>query len=373
MTINLRKRKQTKNGKISLYLEIYKGKTTNADGKSRYIREYEYLNMFLVDNPRTEADKQHNKEVLQLAKNIKNKRELELQSGVHGFKMPKSKNTNFYQYYHRIAEKRRNTPSYQTWRIILNTFKDFAGENITFSEITSIFCEKYLDYLQNKVSLKGTKLKNSYINKHLNYLFIVVRQAINDKIISENPLQNIKLLKIKEPEIIYLTLPELKQLVKTDFKYPVLKRAFIFACLTGLRWSDVYKLQWSEIKESDGKYLLAYRQKKTQEQNYLPLPEQALNYLGERGFDTEKVFNLTNYDNSITVKLQAWCELAGVKKKITFHSSRHTFAVLQLSFGTPIFTVQKLLGHTSISSTMKYANIVDAAKVDAMNVIPNIL
>jgi len=67
MTINLRKRKQTKNGKISLYLEIYKGKSTTLEGKTRYIREYEYLDLFLVDAPRTEADKRHNKEVLQLA------------------------------------------------------------------------------------------------------------------------------------------------------------------------------------------------------------------------------------------------------------------------------------------------------------------
>jgi len=73
MTINLRKRKQTKNGKISLYLEIYKGKTTTADGKPKYIREYQFLNLFLIDNPKTEADKQQNKKILQLAKNIKNR------------------------------------------------------------------------------------------------------------------------------------------------------------------------------------------------------------------------------------------------------------------------------------------------------------
>ena len=68
MTINLRKRKQTKNGKISLCLEIYKGKSTTLEGKTRYIREYEYLDLFLVDAPRTEADKRHNKEVLQLTR-----------------------------------------------------------------------------------------------------------------------------------------------------------------------------------------------------------------------------------------------------------------------------------------------------------------
>jgi len=61
MPINLRKRKQTKNGKISLYLEIYKGKITTVDGKPKYIREYQFLNLFWVDNPKTESDKQQQK------------------------------------------------------------------------------------------------------------------------------------------------------------------------------------------------------------------------------------------------------------------------------------------------------------------------
>jgi site-specific recombinase XerD len=62
----------------------------------------------------------------------------------------------------------------------------------------------------------------------------------------------------------------------------------------------------------------------------------------------------------------------GVDKKITFHSARHTFAILILDNDTPLFTLQKLLGHSSIASTQKYANIVDSKKRDAVNVIPNV-
>jgi site-specific recombinase XerD len=62
-----------------------------------------------------------------------------------------------------------------------------------------------------------------------------------------------------------------------------------------------------------------------------------------------------------------------IDKKITFHCVRHTFVVLQLSLGTPIYTVQRLLGHTDIASTLGYANILDSEKEKAMNRIPNIL
>ena len=76
MSINLRQRKQSKNGKISLYLEIYNGTTTTSDGKIKYHRKYEYLNLYLIDKTKTEADRTHNKNVRQLANNIKSKREL---------------------------------------------------------------------------------------------------------------------------------------------------------------------------------------------------------------------------------------------------------------------------------------------------------
>ncbi len=74
MKIHLRQRKQTKKGNISLYLEIYKGTTKNANGKIVGNRDYEYLDLYLVDKPRTPIDKQHNKETLKLAENKSKKR-----------------------------------------------------------------------------------------------------------------------------------------------------------------------------------------------------------------------------------------------------------------------------------------------------------
>ena len=73
MTINLRKRKQGNKGRIYLYLEFYKGKNILPDGKIKYIRDYEFLNMYLIDKPKSISDKTHNKNILQIAENIKNR------------------------------------------------------------------------------------------------------------------------------------------------------------------------------------------------------------------------------------------------------------------------------------------------------------
>jgi integrase len=371
MTINLRKRKQGKNGKISLYLEIYKGKTTSADGKTKYIREYQFLNLFLVDNPKTEADKQHNKKILQLAKNIKSEKELELHTNRYGFQTTDDyKDTNFYEYFSNQVEKKKDMPVYRSYKQALKTFEGFAGLDTTFAEITENFCEKYLQYLRTKSNSKGKLLEKSSVRYYFKFFSSVIFQAVKEKVITENPLLLMERLKVDKPEIVYLTFDELKQLVQTDCKHSILKSAFIFSCLTGLRWSDVYKLQWSEIQENQGKHSIVYRQKKTQQLNYLTLPDQALTYLGERGLDTEKVFKLPQYNARFNRQLQGWCKDAGINKATTFHSSRHTFAVLQLSLGTPIFTVQKLLGHSNRSSTMVYANIIDSEKERAMNIIP---
>ena len=373
MTIHLRKRKQRKNGKISLFLEIYKGTITNPDGKVKFLRDYKYLNLYLVDNPKTEADKQANKKILQLANAIKSKTEVELHTNRNGLQSNTYKNTNFSEYFYNFVEKKQNSSTYINYKGLYNVFTKFAGDNISFEELSENFCNRFLNYLQTKQSLRHHNLLGSTVKSYWFMFGSVIRYAIKEKIITENPLSLIKSFKTSKAKIVYLTLSELKSLVLADCRHSEIKRAFLFSCLTGLRWSDIFKLKWSEIIVNGGKYSIEYRQKKTSELNYLPLSEQSLIYLGERKDGNDLVFNLNKYNNHLTKYLHNWCKNAGVNKKITYHSSRHTFAVLQLSYGTPIFTLQKLMGHSTISSTMVYADIVDSEKEKAMNVIPNIV
>lgn len=95
MKVHLRQRKQTKNGKISLYLEIYKGTVKTDEGKTKALRDYEYLGLYLIDNPQNKRERQTNKETLELAKSIRAKRELEIKNGQYGFKRTGSQNADF--------------------------------------------------------------------------------------------------------------------------------------------------------------------------------------------------------------------------------------------------------------------------------------
>ena len=114
------------------------------------------------------------------------------------------------------------------------------------------------------------------------------------------------------------------------------------------------------------------KQKKTGGQEYLDINPQAVQYMGERRKADDRVFVGLKYSSYMITELRMWAMRAGITKDITFHSGRHTFAVLMLDLGADIYTVQKLLGHKEIGTTQIYAKIMDKKKQQAVSMIPNI-
>jgi len=147
---------------------------------------------------------------------------------------------------------------------------------------------------------------------------------------------------------------------------PDMKQAAIFSALTGLRFSDVKKLTWGELQYSKAEgFYIQFIQKKTKGVEVLPIPEQAFTILNQRGEPNEKVFPLLKYSAHNNKLLQQWISKAGINKTITFHCFRHTNATLQLSLGTDLYTVSKMLGHREIKTTQGYAKIIDKTKREA--------
>lgn len=374
MKVHLRQRKQSKDGSISLFLEIYKGSTTTADGKVKNLRDYEYLNIYLIDKPKTPIDKQSNKDNLLLAESIKAKRELEIKNGIYGFKNDFKQSANFIDYFRDQTEKRlQSDGNYGNWDSALKHLIKFAGTKVSFREIDQTFCENFRDYLKNTAKKpNGKPLSSSSVSSYFNKFRACLKEAVKKKIIFYNPATDVTNPKVIENIRQYLTFDELKAIVKVDCRYEVLKRAFIFSCLTGLRWSDLNKLKWSEVQNTNEGWRITFHQQKTKGLQYLDISEQARGYLGEEGNPDEKVFTGLKYSSYMNVELSKWMMRAGITKDITFHCARHTFAVLQLTLGTEIFTLSKLLGHSELKTTQIYAKIIDEKKREAVNKIPDI-
>jgi len=374
MEISLRQRTSKRTGRVTLYLEYYKGYTKLPNGKIKHDRDYEYLDYFLYDKPKNPAEKQHNKENLKSAEAVKAQKILEVQNGTYGFNNTHKLNTNFIEYFKKLTEERyQSLGNYGNWDSTLKHLINFASATTTFKDITPEFCEGFKDYLLNKVKTKtGNGLSQNSSSSYFNKFKASLNQAFDDKIINENPAKRIKSIKAEETEREYLNQEEIQALMKAECRYEVLKNAFLFSCFTGLRWSDINLLTWSKIQEFEGGYKVQFKQQKTKGVEYLDIPTNALQYIGERGNPEDRVFTGLKYSAYMNTALSQWVLRAGITKQITFHCARHTYATFLLTKGVDIYTVSKMLGHRELKTTQIYTKVIDQKKRDAVNVFDEV-
>lgn len=374
MKITLKKKK-INNDKLSLYIEYYKGSQLDKDGKRIHIRDFEYLKLYLHQNPKTAVEKKENKENELLSKQILSIREAEFFQGKFDIKNTSKSKRRFLDYFSEKAEEKVDSPkNYGNWTATLVHLKRCISPNLLFEEIDENFVKRVRNYFEKEAKTKSDTLlslnsKYSYYNKFKASL----RAAFDDGYLSINFASKTKSFEQAESQREYLTHQELQVLASTDCKYDVLKRAFIFSCLSGLRWSDINTMVWSEVRDEDnGVSRVNFRQEKTEGVEYLYISAQARGLLGERQHPSERVFKGLKYSAVYNNEIVRWCNRAAISKHVTFHSARHTNAVLLLENGADIYTVSKRLGHREIRTTAIYAKIVDQKMKEAANLIPEI-
>lgn len=374
MEIKIRQKPQRSTGKTSLVLEYYYGYTRDDEGRIKHRRKFETLEYYLYTDPRNKLERDHNKVNLEMAEKVKAKRLLAEQNEQYGFAVKYKIRTNLVEYIKGLIEQRKESPgNWGNWDSALKHLVAYAGTNTTFEMVNKKFVEGFKTYLAKQAKTKSnTALSTNSQSSYFLKLKAALNQAVEDGIIPHSPAMSVKPAHVEDVHREYLTFDELQRLAKTECPYPVLKDAFLFSCLTGMRWSDINKLTWAEVQEFDGGTRIVFRQKKTKGLEYLDITDQAVRYMGQRGKPDERVFTGLKYSAWHNLALREWCLEAGITKHITFHCGRHTFAVLQLSLGTEIYTVSKLLGHRELKTTQVYAQIMDAKKREAVNRIPEL-
>lgn len=377
--------KKLANGNQSIFLEQYIGYTLRESGTVKHQKKYEFLNLYLIPK-RTAADKTRNANTLQDAESIKAQRYLALQTQQTGLAPRKKTKVNLLQYVSDFADKaladtNNKNSEYNTYKSLEYHLKAYKGEHVTFNEIDKDFINGLIAYLKtanNGNFLRSTdkkKIKNIPISQNTAHKLYakfstIIRTALHEDIISTNPLDKIDRKttpKTKPSKREYLTIDEIKKLITTDCNRSEIKNAFLFCCLVGIRFSNVNSITWGDIKFNKSGATLSYKQIKVDTFETLSISEEALKFLPTTERKPEnKIFALPKTE-TVNDALRVWIKAAGIRKTITFHSSRHTAATLQLSLGTPIETVSKLLGHGKISTTQIYAKIIDKNKVEAVN------
>lgn len=373
MKIYLRK-KVNANGKTSLFLEYYLGYSKDIKGRIKHKRKYQFLDIQIHTEPKNQKQRNENKDLLEVANNILKKKQIEGLSSDFEITPDDKLKKNFIEYFQESIEKRNYKDStLKAFEITLKHLIDYCNpDTTTFKNIDYNFITGFMNYLDKLVIFDNQRLKNNSKRLYFNAFKTIILQAYRNGIFKKNPLLNIKGYSLQDTEKIYLTVEEIQKLNDTECNKPLLKRAFLFSCFTGLRFSDILNLKWKQLINDNGNYKIAFKMRKTSRQEYLTLSKQAMKYLGNKGNPDSKIFEGLKYDMTVNKGLIKWIMKAGIHKEITFHSARHTFATMLLTSGIDLYTVSKMLGHSKIETTQIYAKIINQKMIEAVNKIPEL-
>lgn len=359
--VHIRKKAITK-GRHSIYLDFSPPLRNPKNGKPQ---RYEFLDLFIYDKPANMWERQHNIETNDLIENIRANRQLDIQNRKFGFISNRDRSSSFIDFFFQFictktsSECDNNAMSYRY-------FLAFAGHDLIFNDLDEFLCEDYKNFLMGGpgISRRGRAISRNTAANYFAKFRNAIKRAYKQGLITIDLHSQVDPIKLKETHREQLELEEFQQLVNTDAKSDLIKRAAIFAGLTGLRFSDVRTLMWSEVRGTAGKYQLQFTQEKTEGAEILPISDQAVQVLGKRGEGNQHAFPNLHY-SGLKPCFRDWLANAGIQKNITFHSFRHTYATLQLEFGTELLTVSKLLGHKSIKTTLIYTKVKDKMKIEA--------
>lgn len=257
---------------------------------------------------------------------------------------------------------------YSTERCIKEFLKEKMGvEDIPLKKLNYGFIVDFEQYIRKYKPATRMGCTNNGAMKHMERLKKMSRLAVKLEWLEKDPFINYK-LRFEKTERQFLTERELQLIEETTFKVPStqhVKDLFIFACYTGLSFIDVSELKIDHlVKGMDGNDWLYTKRTKTDEPLKIPLLPKAIEIIDKYKSNASLLENgrlLPIYSNQmINRTLRDIANACGIRKKVTFHVARHTFATaITLSNGVPIETVSKLLGHTKLSTTQIYARVVE--------------
>ncbi|MBX0334321.1 site-specific integrase [Pontibacter sp. HSC-14F20] len=266
--VKLRARQLPAGGE-SLYLDY------NHNGK----RKYDFLGIHLLETPKTSLERQQNKDNQLLAERMRSERELDLSKNTLIVKASVQRKANFLLYLDEFTEAYPKKDA-RVIKAMATKFKKFIGEPelLPFSDVTVRLCQRFRMHLDQTCS--GSTPYN-YFKKFRK----VLKQAMKDGIIGQNPAEDVENRYVEGIEKAVLTTQEIQKMANVECYLPEVKRAFLFSCVTGLRFCDVNELEWKSISGN----VMRVKQQKTSKDVVVNLNTTAMKLLGERPKPTVKV------------------------------------------------------------------------------------
>ena len=252
-------------------------------------------------------------------------------------------------------------------------------KDIFLYQLSYSFIVDFEHYLRTTNPInKGQPLSNNGLMKHLERLKKLLNLAVKLEWVEKHPFVrfSLKFTKHDRPFLTQQELEKLEQLELALENHQVTRDIFVFCCYTGLAYSDVKSLTDNHVVRGiDGEYWIYSKRAKSGQLLKIPLLDKAMAIL-DRYKDPDCVPGQLLLPVYCNQKLNEYLKeirvISGINKKLTFHSSRHTFATtVTLANGVPIETVSKLLGHTKLSTTQVYARVLEKKVSEDMSSLRN--
>ncbi|WP_321347067.1 site-specific integrase [uncultured Draconibacterium sp.] len=251
----------------------------------------------------------------------------------------------------------------------------YRSSDIELNKVSYQFLKDYEFWLKT-----NTSCQHNAVVKYINNLGKIIREAIKRGWMEHDPFKN-AIFKYEEVDKPFLSQSELDKLLAKKFAIPRLEKVrdvFIFCCFTGLAFIDVKELIEKDFMTGvDNSLWIRKKRQKTKNWSNIPVLPIAQEILEKYKTDPECEISGTLLPVPSNQKMNAYLkeitELTGINMKLTTHVARHTFATtVTLSNGVSIEAVSKMLGHTSIDMTKRYARILDNYIANEMAKIKNL-
>ena len=248
----------------------------------------------------------------------------------------------------------KHTKNFLLWKYNLT--------DINIDKIDHAFIMEYEFYLRSE-----RKCANNTAVKYIKNFHKIINQCLSNGWLNNDPFSNYK-AKVKEVVRDFLSEAEIEQMINKKFvtdRLEIVRDIFVFSCFTGLAYIDVKQLTLDNISLGiDGDKWIFKNRQKTDTASKIPLLPMAQEiidkYTEHPVCKNEKRLLPILTNQKMNAYLKEIADVCGIKKDLTFHIARHTFATtITLSNGVPLETVSKMLGHTSLKTTQHYAKILD--------------
>lgn len=251
--------------------------------------------------------------------------------------------------------------------------KEYRLNDIPLCNINREFISNFEFFIKTEKSCA----QNTTV-KYLKNLKKIITLALTNKWMTDNPFFGVR-FKQTQSNREFLSEEELHIIMEKEFNIPrleIVRDIFVFCCLSGLAFTDIKHLRPGHItKDPNGEDWIRKPREKTNNMCHIPLldiPALIAEKYKNNPICVQKNMVLPVPCNQrMNSYLKEIADMCGITKKLTTHTARHSFATLSISYGVPIESVSKMLGHTNIRTTQIYAKIIDTKLSEDMNILAN--